>query len=110
MEIKGIDRIQLAYFGSADADYYGIDYDYLPSVGLEPKEPGQLWWFEIDPENVRQQPRPSGLMAVSVTLVQGPRWVRRLFEPTYGWLRDFEPIDTIGHTIHIYDIPKAPGS
>ena len=32
-------------------------------------------------------------------------WLGGLFEPTYGWLRDLEPIETIGHTIHIYDIP-----
>jgi len=106
MDEKGIDRIQLGYFGSADANYYGIDYDYLPSVGLAPKEPGQLWWFEIDPEQVSEDTRPSGLMAVSVTLIQGPRWLGRLFEPTYGWLSEHEPIATIGHTIHIYDIPE----
>ncbi len=109
MDENGIDRIALGYFGSADASYYGIDYDYLPSVGLAPKKPGQLWWYEIDPERIDDESRPSGRFAVSVTLIQGARWVGRLFAPTYGWLLDHEPVETIGHTIHIYDIPRAPG-
>lgn len=106
MTDNGIDRIALGYFGSADADYYGIDYDYLPSVGLAPQKPGQHWWYEIDPDLIGDEPRPTGRIAVSVTLIQGARWLGRLFEPTYGWLRDYEPIETIGHTIHIYDIPS----
>jgi hypothetical protein len=108
MTENGIDRIALGYFGSADADYYGIDYTYLPSVGLEPKKAGQRWWYEIDPDQIGDEPRPTGRIAVSVALIQGPRWLGRLFEPTYGWLRDYEPIETIGHTIHIYDIPPQP--
>jgi hypothetical protein len=108
MTENGIDRIALGYFGSADADYYGIDYDYLPSVGLKPKRAGQRWWYEIDPDRIGDEPRPTGRIAVSVTLIQGARWLGRLFEPTYGWLRDYEPIETIGHTIHIYDIPPQP--
>lgn len=105
---NGIDRIKLGYFGSADADYYGIDYDYLPSVGLKPQKAGQRWWYEIDPDLIGDEPRPTGRIAVSVALIQGARWLGRLFEPTYGWLRDYEPIETIGHTIHIYDIPDKP--
>ena len=58
MDEKGIDKIKLGYFGSADADYYGINYEYLPSVGLAPKNPGQYWWHEID-DNHRYDPRPS---------------------------------------------------
>lgn len=109
MDREGIERIPLGYFGSADARYYGIDYDYLPSVGLAPKEPGQLWWFEIDPAEVGAgTPLPPGRIAVSVGLVQSPRWLHRLFAPTYGRLRDQEPLETIGHTIHIYEIPHRP--
>ncbi len=108
MTENGIDRIALGYFGSADADYYGIEYDYLPSVGLKPKKAGQHWWYEIDPDLIGDEPRPTGRIAVSVALIQGARWLGRLFEPTYGWLRDYEPIETIGHTIHIYDIPPEP--
>ncbi len=29
---RGIDRIQLSYFGTADPAHYGIDYEYLPSA------------------------------------------------------------------------------
>ena len=62
----------------------------------------------IDPDQIANEPRPTGRIAVSVALIQGSRWLGRLFEPTYGWLRDYDPIDTIGHTIHIYDIPPEP--
>lgn len=106
MTENGIDRIPLGFFGSADADYYGIDYDYLPSVGLTPRKPGELWWYEIDRDRVAPVPLPTGRIAVSVTLIQGPVWLGELFRPTYGWLLDLEPVDTIGHTIHIYEIPQ----
>ena len=33
MDERGVERINLGYFGSADASYYGIEYNYLPSVG-----------------------------------------------------------------------------
>jgi len=32
MDGVGIPRIQLSYFGTADPDHYGIDYEYLPSA------------------------------------------------------------------------------
>ncbi len=111
---KGIERIPLAYFGSADARYYGIDYDYLPSVGLQPNEPGQQWWYERARGQSDRDVRRPGLMAVSVSLIQRTRWIGTLFGDTYSWLEEFEPIDTIGHSIHIYEIPpddpEPPGA
>lgn len=104
MDEKGIEKIKLGYFGSADADYYGIDYDYLPSVGLKPKEPGQYWWYEID-ENQRYEPGPQkGILAISATLLASPGWMKSLFHETYAWLRDHEPIDHIGYSILIFKI------
>jgi len=104
MAEKDIDKIKLGYFGSADADYYDINYEYLPSVGLAPKRPGQYWWYEID-KNHRYDPGPQkGHVAISATLLASPGWMKPLFHETYKWLREHDPIDQIGHSILIYKI------
>ena len=104
MDRKKIDKIKLGYFGSADADYYGINYAYLPSVGLQPKKPGQYWWYEID-DNHKYDPGPQkGIIAISATLLASPGWLRSKFFDTYKWLRGKEPDDQIGHSILIYNL------
>jgi len=96
MDRNEIPRIRLAYFGSADARYYGIDYEYLPSVGLAPKEPGERWWYEasdLPPLDLSRGP-----IAVSATLLVG------IFYPGYyAPLLEREPSAQIGHSILIYD-------
>lgn len=105
MDEHGVDRIHLAYFGSADADYYGIRYEYLPSVGLAPKGPGQYWWYEMDsPAKRRLDPRPTGWIAVSANLLARPQWLSDRFGDTYDWLLEYEPVDEVGHSILIYRI------
>ena len=104
MDEKGVDRIKLGFFGSADAEYYGINYDYLPSVGLEPKEPGERWWYELSADRPAVLEPQSGLLAVSATMLMCPHWMGRLFGDSYEWLRDHEPIDQIGYSILIYDL------
>lgn len=101
MDRHGISKIQLAYFGSADARHYGIDYDYLPSVGLAPNQAGQRWWFEYSADNPAQPEIRPGLLAASATLLRG-----RFLPGVYQWLWEYEPIDQVGHSILIYDIPK----
>ncbi len=104
MDEEGVDRIKLGFFGSADADYYGIDYDYLPSVGLAPKEPGQRWWYELSADRPAQLDPQRGLVAVSATTLMSPGWMGALFGDSYKWLREREPIDQIGYSILIYDL------
>jgi hypothetical protein len=103
MEERGIERIKLGYFGSADAAYYGINYDYLPSVGLAPTEPGQYWWYEIDSKEKAQLAPQTGTIAVSATLLAHPGWMG-WFGAAYGWLEQYEPIDQVGYSILIYEI------
>jgi len=105
MEQKDIKRIKLAYFGSADASYYGIDYDYLPSVGLAPTKPGQYWWYEIDTDAKRYLEPQSGIIAVSATILASPQWLREKFHRSYTWLKKYEPVDKVGYSILIYHIP-----
>jgi hypothetical protein len=73
---RGIKRIQLGYFGTADPGHYGITYDPLPR----------------DREKALQI---GGLVAVSATLLNNDY---------YSWLRQMEPIDKIGYTIFIYKV------
>jgi len=101
---KGIERIKLGYFGSADASYYGIDYEYLPSVGLAPKAPGQYWWYEIDSGEKRDCRPQKGTIAISATLLTSPGWMRRKFNGWYEWLKQYEPVDNVGYSILIYNI------
>jgi len=106
LDEKGIKKIKLGYYGSADANYYNIDYEYLPSVGLKPQGSKQNWWYEIDSEakiDCRQQ---KGLIAVSATLLRSPGWMTRLFGSCYQWLNEHEPVDNIGHSILIYKIDQ----
>jgi len=98
LEEQGIDRIRLAYFGSADARHHGIDYEYLPSVGLAPRDPGDRWWYEVDPEALPPLDPTRGPLAVSASLLAG------VFYPGYyAPLREQEPVAQIGHSILIYD-------
>lgn len=96
-----VSRIGLAYFGSADPAYYGIDYTPLPAAN-----PGFVapW--------VRAWGRPSlpGYVAVSATVLTGvylePHW--RLF---YEGLRRRAPTEVIGNSIFVYwldDWPEEP--
>jgi len=105
MDERGIGTIKLAYFGSADASYYGIDYEYLPSVGLAPKKDDQYWWYELDSDEKRRLEPQRGTIAVSATLLSRPQWMGPLFRGTYDWLADHEPVDQVGYSILIYEIP-----
>ncbi len=104
MEERDVDSIKLAYFGSGDASYYGIEYEYLPSVGLAPKKPGQYWWFELDTDEKKHLDAQRGLIAVSANLISRPQWIGRTFQGTYDWLEKHEPVDHVGYSILIYDI------
>jgi len=98
MAENDIDKVRLAYFGSGDASYYGIDYDYLPSVGLAPTEEGQFWWFEKGAASLPDLELVGEPIAISVTLLAG------VFYPGYyAPLREIEPVDNVGHSILIFE-------
>lgn len=81
-------KIYLAYFGTADPDYYGIEYECMPSYGLLACDDAPI-------------PR-SGILAVSATCLQGgctgdPQ--------AYRWLLDETPVAKIGYSIFVYELP-----
>jgi hypothetical protein len=74
---KKIDRVKLAYFSTADPAHYGIRYESLPC---------------------ETPPKPeSGFIAASATVLQV--W------GCYDWLKNYQPVDKVGYTIFIYNIP-----
>jgi hypothetical protein len=97
MDNHGLQKVKLAYFGTAEPEYYGIDYDYLPSSIVD-----MGWSFRQKSHPATPIPLPTtGVVAVSVTELQGPYFPD---QNEYAWLKKYEPVARIGHTILIYDI------
>ncbi|HEY7161890.1 MAG TPA: glycosyltransferase family 39 protein [Acidobacteriota bacterium] len=89
----GIDRIRLSYYGMSDPAYYGINYQYLPSPKFQP-------WTQRhrNEENFKLE---KGIYAISATNISG---IFLQNHDTYQYFRRLEPIDSIGHSILIYQI------
>ena len=92
MERQAVDRISLAYFGTADPKYYGIRGRYMWGTTVPGVPPGELG-----------PPELPGFVAVSVTLLDGVPFdaATRDF---YKSLRDREPAATIGSSIRVYRV------
>ena len=90
----GVSHINLAYFGTADPAYYGIECTHLPGAPT----------FAVDDI---ARPRLPGYVAISATVASGvyldPRW--RLF---YRGFRDRVPVAEIGHSIRVYWLDTWP--
>ena len=99
MNRHDVHRVELAYFGSADPKYYGIDYAGLPAA-----TPG----FRL-PDAPPRWTRPTlpGYVAISATVLTGvyldPQW--RLF---YSGLRRRTPTEVIGNSIFVYRLDRWP--
>ena len=89
MESRGIPRLKLAYFGTADPAYYGLAVDRLP--GYQPAPPSSL---------VRHV-RPGDVLAVSATLLQG-LYLEPGMEGLMERLRAREPDGRVGYSILVY--------
>ena len=101
MARSGVTRLKLAYFGTADVKYYGVNADRLP--GYQPAPPAAT---------VRDI-RPGDVVAVSATLLQG-LYVDEALLPLMQRLRQLPPVVVIGHSIFVYradfawDLPAGP--
>jgi hypothetical protein len=94
MDQEGVRHINLAYFGTADPAYYGIECTHLPGA-------------PTFAEPYIARPRLPGYVAISATVASGvyldPRW--RLF---YRPFADERPVADIGHSIRVYWVDKWP--
>jgi tetratricopeptide (TPR) repeat protein len=87
MESRGIKKIYMSYFGTADPCVYRIDFVYLTSLPPRSAPCGQ----EKDGGDA------PGFIAISATS-------RFLVKNYYEWLKDYQPIAQIGYSIFVYDI------
>jgi hypothetical protein len=89
MTERGVGKIKLSYFGSADPAYFGIDCERLPGYSAP------------HPPRVTREIHPGDVVAVSVTNLQGVYLDpedRDLMER----LRRLEPVGRAGYSILIY--------
>jgi tetratricopeptide (TPR) repeat protein len=94
LDEKNIDRINLAYFGTADPSYYDIECTHLPGAPF------------FASESVTRPDLP-GYVAISATILSGvylePPW--RLF---YRGFLNQEPVAVIGNSIRVYWVERWP--
>ena len=86
LDRNGMERVCLAYFGTAPPDYYGLQSVPLPFTA-DAAGRGQL----------------DCVAAISVTLLQDVY----LTQGSYSWLRPLTPAAKIGHSIYVYDLRKG---
>jgi 4-amino-4-deoxy-L-arabinose transferase-like glycosyltransferase len=91
MEKHGVRHIKLGYFGTALPQYYGLSFEWLPSVGFLNDQPGTRVVHEGD------------TLAVSATCLQGFYFADM---HTYRFLDAFEPVDHLGYSIYLYRIGR----
>lgn len=99
MDRQGVSRISLAYYGTADPAYYGIDYTPLPAATPE---------FDLPSiDRPWTMPRLPGYVAVSATVLTGvylePEW--RIF---YRGILESTPVEVIGNSIFVYRLDRWP--
>jgi 4-amino-4-deoxy-L-arabinose transferase-like glycosyltransferase len=94
---KGVGKIHLSYFGTADPNYYGIRYQWMPSYYL-PEDYRERGY------RMRSFRMPTaGIVAISATNLQNVYFSDKQF---YDWLKKYEPVDKIGYSIFIYDLDR----
>jgi hypothetical protein len=97
MQREGVERVRLAWFGSAHPEFYDIGYDLLPGLPY-----GFALWS--DPPFDPQDPEP-GVYAISVSNLVG---AASPVPDLYAWFRAREPDARIGYSIFIYRVSAPP--
>ncbi len=95
-EDNDVERIKLGWFGTADPDYYGLNYEPLPGF---PRPAFLAQW--TNPPFDPTAPEP-GIYAISASSL----WELPLAEKNvYPWFREREPDHRIGYSILIFEVP-----
>ncbi len=91
---NNIPKIEFDYFGWADQSYYlGSRFEWMSR--------GKY----LDAEDFKARNKSNGWLAISVTYLQetqGPP--ERPQYPNYLWLKSYQPVAVIGHSIFVYRI------
>jgi tetratricopeptide (TPR) repeat protein len=94
MDRRGVKEINLAYFGSADPEYYGIDATYLPGSAT----------YLVDRIT---RPKLPGYVAISPTVLDGV-YLARPWRIFYDGFRERQPVALVGNSIRVYWVEKWP--
>lgn len=101
MARRGLDSVNLAYFGKGVPERYGVRYRPLPSY---------LRFMEGREVNAYNPYTPEpGWYAVSATSLR----LGTLGEDTsdlYAYFRTLQPVDRAGYSIYLYHVEDAPGT
>lgn len=98
MSDHNVPSVKLAWFGTADPDFYGINHEPLPGLGRH-----SFYSQWSNPSFTPAQPE-SGVYAISVNSyweVPLPPDQKYVFQ----WFRTQPPSDRIGYSIFIYVVP-----
>lgn len=87
-------RINLAYFGTADPAFYGVDQVSLPANMSMVAGPAS-------------KPDLPGYVAISETLMSGVYWSAE-GKILYDGFKDLKPVAVLGNTIRLYRVEKWP--
>ncbi len=87
-------KLYLAYFGTADPEYYGIRYTNIPDG----------YWAGPPPQQITSP----GVIAISATTLQGPYAARINGECIYSRLWSLRPIEVLGGSIYLFRYPARP--
>jgi hypothetical protein len=89
MTARGVRKIKLSYFGSADPAYHGVDCERLPGYSAP------------HPPRITREIRPGDVVAVSATNLQGV-YLDPDDRPLMERLRRLEPVGRAGRSILVY--------
>jgi hypothetical protein len=92
MDRRGVDHVNLSYFGTADPAYYGIACTHLPGA-------------PFFAEDLVAEPVLPGYVAVSATNLHGV-YLDRAERDLYAPLLAREPEAVTGGTIHVYRVER----
>ncbi len=96
MAENNVEQLKLGWFGTADPEYYGLNYIPLPGF---PRQPFIGQWTE--PPFNPGAPEP-GIYAISASNL----WELLLPKKNvYPWFRNRDPDDRVGYSIFIYEVP-----
>ena len=94
MAANGVDQVWLSYFGEARPDYYGVNYRGLDSFPPRLMNPQARPFYPADPA--------PGIYAISATNLQGVHFADH---DQFAWFREREPLDKLGYSIFLFDVP-----
>jgi hypothetical protein len=97
MDARGIDSVNLAYFGKAVPERYGVRYRPLPGYlrFMQGREPAAYNPYTPEP----------GWYAISATSLRLGS-LRPETTELYAYFRALEPVDRAGYSIYLYQVPE----